>query len=117
MKNLNIAVGLVFLTGLAVGSYRLIGAQRASAQTQETVASPSGFATVVPDNSDRTLKEGQQTFRFENWSNKQLEKPESKRTHPSNTEPRRSRSRIVPCTGSWRNTESGATKYANSWLR
>src|SRR6202158_20386 len=67
MKNLNIAVGLVFLTGLAVGSYRLIGAQRASAQTQETGASPSGFATVVPDNSDRTLKEGQQTFRFDTF--------------------------------------------------
>jgi hypothetical protein len=67
MKNLNIAVGLVLLTGLAVGSYRLIGAQRASAQTQETGASPSGFAAVVPDNSDRTLKEGQQTFRFDDF--------------------------------------------------
>jgi len=67
MKNLNIAVGLVLLTGLAVGSYRLIGAQRASAQTQETGASLSGFATVVPDNSDRTLQDGQQTFRFDDF--------------------------------------------------
>ena len=32
---LKIAVGLVLFTGLAVGSYHLIGAQRASAQTQE----------------------------------------------------------------------------------
>jgi hypothetical protein len=67
MKNLNIAVGLLVLTGLAVGSYRLIGAQRASAQTQKTSASPSGFAAVVPDNSERMLREGQQTFRFDTF--------------------------------------------------
>ena len=32
---LKIAVGLVLFTGLAIGSYQLIGAQRASAQTQK----------------------------------------------------------------------------------
>jgi hypothetical protein len=56
MKNLNIAVGLVLFTGLAVGSYRLIGAPRASAQTEKTGASPSELAAVVPDNSERTLR-------------------------------------------------------------
>ena len=67
MKSLNIAVGLVLFAGLVVGSYRLIGAQRASAQTEETGASPSGFAAVVPDNSERMLKEGQHTFRFDTF--------------------------------------------------
>ena len=67
MKSLNIAVGLVLFAGLVVGSYRLVGAQRASAQTEETGASPSGFAAVVPDNSERMLKEGQHTFRFDTF--------------------------------------------------
>jgi hypothetical protein len=44
---LKIAVGLVLFTGLAIGSYQLIGAQRASAQTQKRAASPSGFDAVV----------------------------------------------------------------------
>ena len=67
MKNLNIAVGLVLFAGLVVGSYRLIGAQRASAQTEETGASPSAFAAMSPDNSERMLKEGQHTFRFDTF--------------------------------------------------
>ena len=65
MKSLNIAIGLVLFTGLAVGSYRLSGAQRASAQTEKTGESPSGLAALLPDNSERMLKEGQQTFRFD----------------------------------------------------
>jgi hypothetical protein len=35
MKNVKITVGLVLFTGLAIGSYHLIEAQRASAQTQQ----------------------------------------------------------------------------------
>jgi hypothetical protein len=67
MKSLNIAVGLVLFAGLVVGSYRLVGAQRASAQTEETGASPSGFTPMIPDNSGRMLKEGQHTFRFDTF--------------------------------------------------
>jgi cytochrome c5 len=67
MKSLNIAVGLVFFAGLVVGSYRLVGAQRASAQTEEPGALPSGFAAMTPDNSERMLKEGQKTFRFDTF--------------------------------------------------
>ena len=65
MKSLKIVVGLVLFTGLAVGSYHLIGAQRASAQTEKKRALPSGFDVVVRTNSERMLKEGQQTFRFD----------------------------------------------------
>ena len=50
---LKIAVGLILFTGLAIGSYHLIGAQRASAQTQKNAASPSGFDAVVRNNSER----------------------------------------------------------------
>ena len=65
---LKIAVGLVLFTGLAIGSYHLIGAQRASAQTQKRAASPpSGFDAVVRNNSERMMKEGQQTFRFDTF--------------------------------------------------
>jgi hypothetical protein len=67
MKSLNIAVGLVLFAGLVVCSYRLVGAQRALAQTEETGASPSGFAAMIPDNSKRILKEGQHTFRFDTF--------------------------------------------------
>ena len=67
MKSLNIAVGLVLFTGLAVISYQLIGAQKASAQSEKTGASPSRFAAMIPDNSERTLKEGQKTFRFDTF--------------------------------------------------
>jgi hypothetical protein len=67
MKSLNITVGVVLFAGLVVGSYRLVGAQRASAQTEETGASSSGFAAVVPHNSERTLREGQKTFRFDTF--------------------------------------------------
>ena len=64
MKSLKIVAGLVLFTGLAVGSYHLIGTQRASAQTQKKGASPSGFDAVVRNNSERMMTEGQQTFRF-----------------------------------------------------
>lgn len=67
MKSLNIAVGLVLFAGLVIGSYRLIGAPRASAQSEETGALPSGFAAMTPDNSERMLKEGQKTFRFDTF--------------------------------------------------
>ena len=67
MKSIMIVVGFVLFTGLAVGSYHLIGAQRASTQTQKKGASPSGFDAVVRDNSERMLQEGQQTFRFDTF--------------------------------------------------
>jgi len=67
MKSIKIVVGLVLFAGLAVGSYHLIGAQRASAQTQKKGASPSGFDAVVRENSERMLQEGQQTFRFDTF--------------------------------------------------
>ncbi len=67
MKSLNIAVGLVLFAGLAVGSYRLIGTQRASAQTEEIGASPSAFAAMSLDNSEQMLKEGRRTFRFDTF--------------------------------------------------
>ena len=67
MKSLKIAIGFVLFTMLAVSSYHLIGAQRASAQSQKTGAPPSGFAALAPDNSERILKEGQQTFRFDTF--------------------------------------------------
>src|SRR5579864_284535 len=67
MKNLNIAVSLVLFTGLAVGSYRLIGAQRVSAQTQKNAASLSGLDAAVHGNSERVVKEGQHTFRFDTF--------------------------------------------------
>jgi cytochrome c len=67
MKSLKIIVGLVVFTGLALGLFRLIGTQRASAQTQTKAASASGFDAVVRDNSERMMKEGQQTFRFDTF--------------------------------------------------
>src|SRR5579864_3580890 len=67
MTSLRMVVGLVLLIGLAVGSYHLIGAQGASAQSQQKGASPSGFDAVVRDNSERMMKEGQQTFRFDTF--------------------------------------------------
>jgi hypothetical protein len=69
---MKIVVGLVLFTGLAVGSYHLIGAQRASAQTQKKGVSPSGFDAVVRDNSERMLQEGQQTFRFDTFGSEAL---------------------------------------------
>ena len=56
MKSLKIVVGLFLFTGLVVSSYHLIGAQKASAQTE-----------TARNNSERTLKEGQQTFRFDTF--------------------------------------------------
>ena len=67
MKSLKIVIGFVLLSALAVGSYRLIGAQRASAQTEKTGATPSGFDAVVRNNSERMMKEGQKTFRFDTF--------------------------------------------------
>jgi len=66
MQSLKIVVGFVLFTGLAVGSYHLIGAQRASAQSQQG-ASASGFDAIVRNNSERMMKEGQQTFRFDTF--------------------------------------------------
>jgi len=67
MKSVKIAVGVVLFTGLAVGSYHMLGAQQASAQTQKTEASSSGFDAVVRNNSERMMKEGQQTFRLDTF--------------------------------------------------
>jgi len=67
MKSLKIVIGVVFFIGMAVSLYHLIGAQRASAQTQETGASLSGLEAMVPGNSERVLKEGQHTFRFDTF--------------------------------------------------
>src|SRR5713101_1586618 len=67
MKSIKIVVGVVLFTGLAVDSYHLIGAQRASAQTQKKGALPSGFDAVVRTNSERMMKDGQQTFRFDTF--------------------------------------------------
>src|SRR3984893_7359269 len=67
MKSLKIVIGFVLLSALAVGSYRLIGAQRASAQTEKKGATPAGFDAVVRSNSERMIKEGQQTFRFDTF--------------------------------------------------
>src|SRR5579864_4097916 len=66
MTSLRMVVGLVLLIGLAVGSYHLIGAQRASAQTEQG-SSASGFDAIVRNNSERMMKEGQQTFRFDTF--------------------------------------------------
>jgi hypothetical protein len=66
MQSLKIVVGLVLFTGLAVGSYHLIGVQGASAQSQQG-ASASGFDAIVRNNSERMMKEGQQTFRFDTF--------------------------------------------------
>lgn len=62
-----IAIGLVLFTGLAVSSYRLIRVQEASAQAQKQGASTSGFDAVIDSNSERMMKEGQHTFRFDTF--------------------------------------------------
>jgi hypothetical protein len=67
MQNLKIVVSLVLLSALAVGSYRLIGVERVSAQARKTGASPSGLDAAVPGNSERVRKEGQHTFRFDTF--------------------------------------------------
>jgi hypothetical protein len=67
MKSLTIVVSLGLFTLLVVSSYHLIGAPRVSAQNQKTDASPSGFDAVVRSNSERMMKEGQQTFRFDTF--------------------------------------------------
>ena len=64
---LKIAIGLVLFTGLAVGSYSLIGAGGASAQTEKEGTSPLGFDAVIPNHAERMMKEGQQTFRFDTF--------------------------------------------------
>jgi hypothetical protein len=61
MKSLKIVVGLALFTSLPVGSYHLIGAQRASAQSQHG-ASASGFDAIVRNNSERMMKEGNKHF-------------------------------------------------------
>ena len=67
MKNLKIVVGVVVFAGLAIAAYRLIEIQRASAQTGDNGASLSRFDAVVHSSSDRMMKEGQQTFRFDTF--------------------------------------------------
>jgi hypothetical protein len=67
MKNPKIVLGLVVFTALALGSYELIEIQKASAQTQNKVASLSPFDTVVRNNSERMMKEGQKVFRFDTF--------------------------------------------------
>ena len=67
MKGLKILVGLVVFTGFAVSSFQLIGAQRVSAYTQKTDASPSELDAAVPGNSERVLKAGQHAFRFDTF--------------------------------------------------
>jgi hypothetical protein len=67
MKSLSIALGLVLFAGSIVGSYRLIAAPGASAQTEETAGSPSGVAAAAPDHPERMLEEGQRTFRFDTF--------------------------------------------------
>jgi len=67
MKSLKIVVGLVAFTGLAIGAYQWIEIQRASAQTQDKGASPTGFDAVIQNSSERVMKEGQQIFRFETF--------------------------------------------------
>ena len=61
---LKIVMGLVLLTALTAGTYHLIGAQQASAQTQKNAASPPAFDGVAQNNAERMMKEGQETFRF-----------------------------------------------------
>jgi hypothetical protein len=62
-----ISIGLVLFTGLAVSSYRLIRVQEASAQAQKQGASTSGFDTVIHNNSERMMTEGQHIFRFDTF--------------------------------------------------
>jgi cytochrome c2 len=68
MKNvLKIAIGLVLFIGLAVGLYGLIGAGGASAQTEKEGTSPLGFDAMIPNDAERVMKEGQETFRFDTF--------------------------------------------------
>jgi hypothetical protein len=57
MKIPRILVRLVLFIGLGVSSYLLTETQGVSAQTQKTDASFSGHDDVVPDSSQRVLKE------------------------------------------------------------
>src|ERR1700674_219161 len=80
MKSLRIVIGLVLFTALAMNSNPSIGAQKASVQTEEN--GPSGFDAVVPERSERMLKEGRRTFRFdtfgdEAWWGDMLHLPEA----------------------------------------
>jgi hypothetical protein len=67
MKSLKILVGLILFAGFAVSSFHLIGAQKVSASTQAADASLSEFDGAVPGASERVLKEGQHTFRFDTF--------------------------------------------------
>jgi hypothetical protein len=62
-----IAFGFVLFTGLAAGVYRLVGARKASAQTEKKDASPSEFDAVVLNNAERMMKEGQEIFRYDTF--------------------------------------------------
>jgi cytochrome c2 len=68
VKNvLKIAIGLVLFIGLAVGFYGSIGAGGASAQTEKEGTSPLGFDAVIPNDAERMMKQGQETFRFDTF--------------------------------------------------
>ncbi|HXY49071.1 MAG TPA: hypothetical protein VEI01_06435 [Terriglobales bacterium] len=67
MKSLKIVIGLVVLTGLAIGAYQLMEIQRASGQAQDRGASLLQFEAMVRNNSKRMIKEGQQAFRFDTF--------------------------------------------------
>ena len=67
MKSLKILVGLVLSTVLAVSSYHLIGAQRASAQTEKRDEPRQGVDGVVRHDAERMMTEGKETFRFDTF--------------------------------------------------
>jgi cytochrome c2 len=64
---LKVVTGLVLSTVLTAGTYRLIGAPQALAQTLKNAASPLGFDAVVPNDAERMMKKGQETFRFDTF--------------------------------------------------
>src|ERR1700719_1142844 len=68
MKNsLKIAIALVLFTGLSVGFYGSIGARKVSAQTEKDVELLLGSDGVDPNDAERMMKEGQETFRFDTF--------------------------------------------------
>src|ERR1700719_2126500 len=68
MKNsLKIAIALVLFTGLSVGFYGSIGARKVSAQTEKDGELLLGSDGVDPNDAERMMKEGQETFRFDTF--------------------------------------------------
>jgi len=64
---LKMVIGLVLFTGLAVGSYCLVGALEASAQAEDTSPSSLGVDAETGNQTARMIKEGQETFRFDTF--------------------------------------------------